>query len=62
MITYDFKCQDCKNEFEKFRLGIKNLELWKKGQYSIACPICKSQDIKLIIPKGSGQFKEIKWR
>lgn len=59
MITYTFECNECKKEIEKFRMGSENLARWKSGEYIVTCD-CGSTNVKQVIPKGSGQFKNMK--
>lgn len=61
MTSYVFKCKSCKEEFDKFRFGLNNLELWQKGELKITCPHCGKNKVERIITKGSGQFKSFKW-
>lgn len=53
MPQYEFKCEQCKAEFE-LTMNIRELQL-------PPCPICNSPNTKKLISKSSVQFKGPGW-
>lgn len=52
MPLYLYKCSVCKEEFEELRPV--------EGRYHAQCPVCKSEDCKLLVPKGVNSGFELK--
>ncbi|SNR87057.1 FmdB family zinc ribbon protein [Desulfurobacterium atlanticum] len=54
MPVYEFKCEDCQKEFEKFLISASKID-------EVKCPFCDSKNVKKKISacgvKGSGEGK-----
>jgi len=51
MPLYDYKCLDCKKEFE-IKLSLEKKEKNKRGEYEVECPGCKSKNTEGLVTGG----------
>ena len=54
MPIFEYRCLDCKNEFEQFSLSLNSVE-------QVECPLCKSIKIEKIISLSSFRLKGNGW-